>query len=601
MPLHQNNGQKVYISFFTKLIICFVVISIVPVLALGLLAYSFSLRSSMRDLERQTNTMVETAVTNLTHTIEEYQNALSYFCTDDEIINILDSGNISETSQTAVYQKMYILLAGKPASVAMHVIKADGTMNVSTGIFPEIYNITNHKEWGIFRKLSENDGSVVYSNRFTSATGKTYCMTIAHSIIKNGNVIGYSIIDVPQVVFQTIFDASGPMLPASYTIIDQNYYVLYNGTATGSIFLEQPLRDKMKASAASKRLYLEEPGRLITWRTTAGDFPLTVISSVPVELVVMSSNYIVLTTVAVAVVAILFCLVLSPVLVHSLTRPLNGIVDVMKRVQKGDTSARVLVLKQDEFGFIGSNFNKTLDKLNVLYQTNLEKQNRLRLSELKALQAQINPHFLYNTLDSIKWLAKLSGVNDIVVMVSQLGRLLKNSIHNQNDSIQICEEITLVESYLSIQKIRYGEKFTAQIQVDDSILQCVVPKFIIQPLVENAIIHGIENKIGNANLMIKGCKKKDTIVFEIIDDGVGISEEQLAQLHQTNFEKDSSRDSIGIANVDKRIKLYYGEEYGLDIKSCENVGTITRITMPFQCTNTEKQEEACRDVENSGG
>jgi two-component system sensor histidine kinase YesM len=178
-------------------------------------------------------------------------------------------------------------------------------------------------------------------------------------------------------------------------------------------------------------------------------------------------------------------------------------------------------------------------------------------------------------------LAKLNGVEDIVVMVSQLGRLLKNSINNQKDTIPIREEINLVKSYLSIQKIRYGDKFEVDICVDEDIMECVVPKFIIQPLVENAIIHGIENKIGNAKLIIKGTKQRDTIIFEIMDDGIGMNEEELMKLKQMDYKTDDHKDSIGIKNVDKRIKLYYGQEYGLDIQSKKNVGTTTRIIMPF--------------------
>lgn len=129
----------------------------------------------------------------------------------------------------------------------------------------------------------------------------------------------------------------------------------------------------------------------------------------------------------------------------------------------------------------------------------------------------------------------------------------------------------------------------AEIQVDESILDCIVPKFIIQPLVENAIIHGIENKVGKAELIIRGTQKDGLILFEIIDDGVGISEEKLVELKLRVWGEENEQ-SIGITNVDKRIKLYYGEAYGLDIVSLENIGTITRMTMPFQEKSSLKEE-----------
>lgn len=295
----------------------------------------------------------------------------------------------------------------------------------------------------------------------------------------------------------------------------------------------------------------------------------------------MNSNYIMVTTVAVALAAVLLCLILSPLVIRGLTKPLNAIVNTINRVQKGETGARVPIQRNDEFGFIAAKLNAMLDNLNELYETNLEKQNRLRLAELKALYGQINPHFLYNTLDSIKWIAKLNGVDDIVRIVSQLGKLLKNSIRSQKDSVRISEEIALIKSYLSIQEIRYSDKFEAEIQVDDDILECVVPKFIIQPIVENSIIHGIEDKVGRAHLIIRGRREGDCIVFEIMDDGVGISPERLAQIQSMAEAEPSGEESIGISNVDKRIKLYYGENYGLKLISEQGKGTVTRITMPY--------------------
>jgi two-component system sensor histidine kinase YesM len=521
-------------------------------------------------------------MTNLQHTIEGYETTLSYFCANEKVIGILDSGNISKPAQTALYQNMYTLLAGRSGSVVMHVMKSDGTFNLSTGVLPEIYNVKSHYYWGIFRELNKNPGIILYPNHYTSAAGRVYSMSIAGSIKKDGKIIGYSMIDIPEDVLQEVLASSNTLQPVFYTLIDENYYILYDHIFnTGDIFLGENLRSTLSSSEPARYFYLEDPKRLITWDVMEYKLPLTVISSVPVDLVVMNNSYIAITTVIIVIATILLCLGLSPIVVSNLTRPLKEIVEVMQKVQQGDASARVSVRKDDEFGFIASNFNMTLDKLSTLYETNLEKQNRLRLSELKALHAQINPHFLYNTLDSIKWLAKLNGVNDIVTMVSQLGRLLKSSINNRNNYVQIQEEINLVKSYLSIQQIRYGDKFEAEICVDESIMQCVVPKFIIQPLVENAIIHGIESKLGNAKLIIKGAKKDDKVIFEIIDDGVGISEENLAKLKQSAMDSDADKESIGIENVDKRIKLYYGPEYGLDIESEENVGTTTRITMPF--------------------
>ncbi len=574
-------------SFFTKLFVSFTIISIVPILLLGILTYSISSRISMNNIELQVTNTISKVMASLERTIDEYRSAIYYFGNDEELIQMMEKDTITKPNQTSMYQKMYIMLAGKPTTVSMHLIKADGTFNLSTSTIPDEYNITNHSDWGVFRKLNQNNSTVTYSNRFTSKNGIEYCMTIAHSIKKNERIIGYVFIDIPTSVFKTAINAVNSPLPIKFSVTDENYYMLYDELLPerSKVFLNTDFQERIAKSNQNKKFFLENPQRFISWNTTKGSNSLLVLSSVPVELVQMNNNYIAITTVVVAIIAILLCLILLPFIIRSLTKPLNSIVGTMNRVQDGETDARVVIKNNDEFGYIGTNFNSMLDNLNELFQTNLEKQDCLRLAELKALYAQINPHFLYNTLDSIKWLAKLNGVDDIVLIVSQLGRLLKNSINNQRDSLKISEEMALVESYLDIQKIRYGDKFDVNIQVEEVIMQCIVPKLIIQPIVENAIVHGIEDKIGKAHLNIRAYKKGNNIIFEVIDDGVGISEEDLVRIADKTQSKNFQNNSIGLANVDKRIKLYYGDEYGLDITSEVNVGTITRITMPF--SNTE--------------
>lgn len=578
-----SSEKKGKISFFARLFICFAVISIVPVAILGTLTYTISSNISMGNVEYQSSKTVNNAAVSLEQTIGEYRSALSYFCEDDDTVQKIGAPAITQSDSTSLYQKMYILLAGKSTNVAMHLIKADGSFGISTSVIPEAYHVRNHGDWGIFREMNASYGTVLYSNHYVSQEGKNYCIAVGDSIRKDGQIIAYAVIDIPSDVFQTALDSVNVSLPVRYAVVDQNNYILYDEIFSGQnrIFMDTDFRNQMLQAGENKRFYLEKPKRIITWETTPGGYPLRVISSVPVELVVINSNYIMDTAIAVALGSIFLCVLISPMLVRSLTKPLNAIVRTMNKVQNGDTSARVDVRNDDEFGYIGRSLNSMLDRLNELFATNLEKQNRLRLAELKSLYSQINPHFLYNTLDSIKWLAKLNGVDDIVLIVSQLGKLLKNSIRNEKESVQISEEIGLVGSYLSIQKIRYDDKFDAVVQVDDDIMDCYVPKFIIQPIVENAIIHGIEDKIGKAHLVIRGWRQDDKIIFEVEDDGVGISEEKLSSIRRSARAKALDSDSIGIANVDKRIKLYYGEDYGLEIQSEENIGTVTRITMPF--------------------
>lgn len=579
-----RSAKKKSMSFFTKLFVCFAFLSILPVAVLGTLTHFISSDISMSNLEKQAANIVDTVSSNIELTIAEYKLALSYFCGDSEIIEAL-SGSISEEISTVIYNKMFMLLAGKSSMVSMHLIKADGSFEISTSEIPKKYNVRNRGGWGIFRELGTSKDVVVYSNRYLMNNGKFNSIAIGQSIRKGDEIIAYAIIDIPEDVIKTATNLANSSISIRYAVMDKNYYLIYNEIFNNSIFLSNEFRSIMEGAGNDRGLVLEEPTRLITWASAEGQYPITVIASVPLELVKMNNNYIMVTTVVIAFVSILLCLILSLLLVSNLTRPMKAIVNTMNKVQNGDIDSRVELRGNDEFGYIGNSLNHMLDKLNELHRTDLEKQNRLRLSEIKALYAQINPHFLYNTLDSVKWLAKLNGIDEIVQIVSQLGKLLKYSINNKKDFVYVYEEVRLVESYISIQKIRYDDKFEANIDIDEEIMPCRIPKFIIQPIVENAIIHGIEDKVGKATLNIRGWLEDNKIFFEVKDDGVGMSEDKLRQIRDMmqypETEKSRGKDSIGLSNVDKRIKLYYGKEYGLTIESSLDTGTVTRIVLPY--------------------
>ena len=210
-----------------------------------------------------------------------------------------------------------------------------------------------------------------------------------------------------------------------------------------------------------------------------------------------------------------------------------------------------------------------------LLKKTIEEQHEIRVAERKALQAQINPHFLYNTLNTIKSIAKIKGIAEITTIVTQLGKLLRNAIDSKSELVTVSETIELIEGYLSIQKIRHQERLNIEISIDNEILNCKILKLIIQPIVENAIMHGLEEKIGIGNLKILGQKKRNVLLFQIIDDGIGMTKKDILLLFE-------GKKGIGIINVQNRIKLYYGEKYGLDIKSKLNKGTSVSIIIPYE-------------------
>ena len=222
-----------------------------------------------------------------------------------------------------------------------------------------------------------------------------------------------------------------------------------------------------------------------------------------------------------------------------------------------------------------------IDKINELLEQVTTEQVRLRKAEFELLQSQINPHFLYNTLDAIIWLAEAGEQKKVVSMVRSLSEFFRTSLNRGKDIISVREELLHVRSYLEIQQVRYQDILNYDIDVPAELGNYLIPKITIQPLVENALYHGIKNKRGSGTIHIRGSRQEDFLVIEIEDDGIGISKERLWQVNDGIRKKIlTGKDIYGLYNVNERIRLNFGEAYGINILSTYGEGTLVRILLP---------------------
>ena len=226
---------------------------------------------------------------------------------------------------------------------------------------------------------------------------------------------------------------------------------------------------------------------------------------------------------------------------------------------------------------LSASFGHIVVRIQQLMTTVRQEEINLRKTELKALQAQINPHFLYNTLDSIAWMCEQGKTADAVKMVHALARLFRISISKGHELIPVRREIEHAESYLQIQKYRYKNQFTYSFDVDPDCLDYLCNKITLQPIIENAINHGLDLMVEEGHIDVQIRPDGDDIVFRVIDDGVGMSEEKIRTVLQ---EGPSDRTGIGIKNVNDRLKIYFGQQYGLHIHSVPDEGTCVEIRMP---------------------
>ena len=284
--------------------------------------------------------------------------------------------------------------------------------------------------------------------------------------------------------------------------------------------------------------------------------------------------------VLVAVGLIIVALLISSLIARNITLPIQKLRDSMKSVQKGNFDIEdIEVISDNEIGSLTRSFNVMTHRIWELMEQNVKEQEQKRKIELKALQSQINPHFLYNTLDSIIWMAEGKKNEEVVIMTASLARLLRQSISNEDELVTVGQEIEYVRSYLTIQKMRYKDKLEFEIKADPSITQVPIIRLVLQPLVENAIYHGLKYKDSKGLLTVHGYMKGENAVIDITDDGVGMDEETLKHIydkHKVNYRSNG----VGVYNVQQRLVLYYGKDYGIIYHSEKGKGTTASVVIP---------------------
>ncbi|MCI2253664.1 sensor histidine kinase [Domibacillus sp. PGB-M46] len=284
---------------------------------------------------------------------------------------------------------------------------------------------------------------------------------------------------------------------------------------------------------------------------------------------------------------VILLLIVIMTVVHftrKITTPIEELVQTMHHIQKGDFAIAETMppppRHQDEIGMLHRDFTFMVQRINELIKENYEKQLLLKETEFKALQAQMNPHFLYNTLESVNWLAKVNKQTQISKMVESLAYLLRNSVNLKEDIVTIEQEVDLVSHYVTIQKYRFEDRLDFHLEVEPEVLKCRIPKLTIQPLIENAIHYALEKTIDPCTITIRAHKKRDAVFVIVEDNGPGMDAQFLEKLYKGEVKTRGT--GIGLKNIDERTKLFFGEKYGITIHSASGRGTAVTVFLPFE-------------------
>lgn len=402
--------------------------------------------------------------------------------------------------------------------------------------------------------------------------------------INTGVTLGYLILNVRESTLSSVYENIGSIKSGSYFIADNTGLIVSSQRADEVLhpINEPALRAGVLGSSSRKVIEVSDHGKMLLVSTAIPNFDWKLISLVPYDFLTEDTRKITLLILLIGLVCSLFAFFGARLLSNVIAKPIVHLSRHMKKVKEGNLDQQIEVHSGDEIGLLASGFNTMMGRITELLTNIGTEQKKKREYELALMQAQIKPHFLYNTLDVIYTLSEMGRGRDVQRTTKALADFYRVALSQGKDQITLEEEIRSVKDYLSIQRIRYSDVFNFEIEIQPDILNCMIPKLTIQPLVENAIYHGLKNKASFGELTIIGRREEKKVILIVTDDGAGIAEDRLQEIKRSMNDPQQMQVGFGLSSVNERIRLYFGEQYGIQIQSESMLRTVVTVELPYQ-------------------
>ena len=545
-------------SFKNRIFITVLLVTLVPMLLCDVFIMQISMRRSGDMLYAQAQSELDTAAGIIDSALDTVDGVTAKLAGSSVIRSALHRGRESDL----LYQLMYRETESLNGFASIDVYDSDGARIYAGSLDSEAGSLPVY--WGVLRAARECEGQTMQAN---GADG----LVIARAVYgSDGEVSGYVLVRIPQGGF-------GALLGGSFG--EQNDVFLLDGTWR-QIYCSDSIRADETISSLRAQLLSGAAlggGDYNVYLRQSPDTGFTLALRQPKVYTreVMATVY--STCAAMGILCLLLGLLCAWLLSRYLSKPVNELDEAMKRVEKGDYAAELSSDREDEMGRLTASFNRMTREYRQNLERSVQRERELNETELSMMQAQLNPHFLYNTLDSIKWLGVTNGVPQVAAVASGLAVLLRAGISGDR-LITLERELELLEKYLDIQSLRFEDRFAWEIDVDERFQHCIVPKLILQPLVENSIIHGVAN-MDDGYIKLSAREKSGTLILSVQDNGVGIPQDVLDWLNDPD--RDVPGGHLGLKNVDRIVRLYYGGDYGISAYSDAGEGSRVELRLPM--------------------
>ncbi|MDO4340527.1 MAG: histidine kinase [Eubacteriales bacterium] len=555
------------ISFRNKIIIIFVIMVLVPLGISTLVFYSYSRKNMEGKTRDYLQGLASVTMSKIEMSIQNVED-ISFFIAGNEKMQMILADDDSGKDRAVEYQQYseakdllsyYVLLSNEISSIYIQSVDGRTFSYTKKNQSPHLDELQNmESNWKCL------DGHIYLKrNLYQFPTQK---------------LLGYMVTELESPIIYNIVKDIFDMADSKAFIVDEDHNIIagWKQALTGQKIENEFLDSEAQLTTGFYRTNLN--GEVCSiyvgdaihngWR-----FVLMLPESYYMQ-DIWTLQYFTMSLIAItSLVAISLIVIVG----RSLTKPLHNLTIAMENVGQGNFNVVIPVERSDEIGMLSRTFNQMVQDMKMLIDNVYEKERMKQEVEMKSLQMQINPHFLYNTLDTINWMARMRGVDEVGEMTSALGNLMRYSL-SKRDFVTIEEELKNLKDYIGIQNVRYGDKMSIELQVDDAVRQYYIPKLLIQPILENAIVHGVEDKLEQSFIQIRVYQENNNLFAIVEDDGVGMTQEAIESLMNIDYHSHKSgHTSIGVYNVNRRIQAVFGKDCGLQIQS--QLGAGTKITL----------------------
>lgn len=554
-------------SFKRELLAGFLIVALLPlVLCCAFLIQMFKAKLAS-DYQKQDMEQAATIEERLTTLFQEFDRVTESVGKDGAIQDSM----MGNGSRNAVYSRLYEATAGLREAAQFDIYSGEGICQYSTGTGTVHTKLPVY--WGIMKVAAAHPEELII-RREKEYLGDSDILLRAVRAIRDeeADILGYIVVSMREAHFESVLKGTYSSQDG-VCILNSFWETVYSTEAASREEIGAVLRKRVMDG----KDILEPYHNNWIYVSRLGETGLMSVFLRPEVFTADTTRSMYSVLLIMAAASLLLCIVVAARMSNHLSWPIRVLNRAMQELQEGNLDTRITSCRTDEFGQLSNNFNVMAKELKNYMERQVSQQKELNDVQIAMMQAQLNPHFLYNTLDTMKWVAKANHIPEIATLAAKLAKILRTSI-SRDQLITLQEEMELVESYAEIQRIRFNGKFRFEYVLPKKLQACIIPKLIVQPIVENSVIHGLA-ECEEGTIRVAASEDGGMLTIEVTDDGCGISPEVMERLNSRDREKLAGH--IGFYNVDTIIRLHYGEEYGLKVDRPESGGTRVVIAIPL--------------------